>query len=215
MLQVKSFICNPFSENTYVVYDEVSKAAIIIDPGMYTPAEEKMVFDFIAEKQLQPSMVLNTHCHLDHVFGVHACVEKYNIPFGFHTLEQQVYDWAQAAGLRYGVPVHHIVKPNFFITEKQKIQIGTAELIVQFTPGHSPGHIILVNEAQQFAIVADVIFASSIGRTDLPGGNLETLIHSIQTQILSLPNETILYTGHGPSTTVGIEKMNNPYIANR
>jgi hydroxyacylglutathione hydrolase len=211
MLQVKSFTFNPFQENTYVVYNN-AKQAIIIDPGMYQPSEEKQLFDFIAHHQLQPIQIINTHCHLDHIFGIHTCMQQYNIQLGFHALEQQIYDWAPQAGLKYGVPVHHSPAPAFYINPDDKINIGEDQLQVLFTPGHSPGHICFYSAASNFVIAGDVIFASSIGRTDLPGGDFDTLIRSIHQQIITLPDSTKIYSGHGPATTVGIERMNNPYI---
>jgi hydroxyacylglutathione hydrolase len=211
MLQVKSFTNNPFSENTYVVYND-TKQAIIIDPGMYQPAEEKAVFDFIEHQQLQPTQIVNTHCHLDHVFGIHACIQRYNVPFSFHALEQQVYDWAAEAGMRYGVPVLHSPPATHYIDQTQRIQLGQDVLQILFTPGHSPGHICLYSAADNFVIAGDVIFESSIGRTDLPGGDFDTLIKSIHQQILTLPNETMIYSGHGPATSVGMERMNNPWV---
>jgi hydroxyacylglutathione hydrolase len=211
MLHVKSFTNNPFSENTYLVYND-AKQGIIIDPGMYSPAEEKIVFDFIAQNNIVPTQIINTHCHLDHIFGIHACINQYHIPFSFHALEQQIYDWAPQAGLKYGVPVLHSPPPNFYINAGDIIKLGNDEMHILFCPGHSPGHVCFYSAADSFVIAGDVIFQNSIGRTDLPGGDLETLLQSIHREILSLPPETIIYNGHGNRTYAGIEKMNNPYL---
>jgi hydroxyacylglutathione hydrolase len=214
MLQVKSFTFNPFQENTYLLYNE-SKQCIIVDPGMYQPFEEQKLFQFIASENLTPILIANTHCHLDHVFGVHACIVQYAIPFCFHEKDQTTYDWVKKAGEKYGVPVHNTPPPNFYISEKDVLQLGNEKISIRFAPGHAPGHLIFIDETLSQAIVADVIFQQSIGRSDLPGGNLETLIQSIQQQIFTLPDTCILYSGHGPSTSVGLEKMNNPYVSNR
>jgi hydroxyacylglutathione hydrolase len=211
MLQVKSFSFNPFSENTYIIYNE-HRNAVIIDPGMFQPAEEQQLFKFIADEQLNPTHIINTHCHLDHIFGVHACKQQYGIPFAFHALEQPVYDWAPNAGLKYGVPVMHSPAADYYIDPSKPIMLDDDVLQVLFTPGHSPGHISLYNAQSNFVVAGDVIFQNSIGRTDLPGGHFDTLIQSIQQQIFTLPHNTTIYSGHGDVTFVGLEKMNNPYV---
>ena len=211
MLQVKFFPFNAFSENTYIISNE-KKNAIIIDPGNFLPREDSAFFDYIEQNELKPIQIVNTHCHLDHVLGVHACKEKYQIPFSFHSTEQQVLDWAPEAAMRYGVPMVHSPKADFYLKEGDNIMLDDDKLKILFAPGHSPGHVCFYSAANNFVIAGDVIFQSSIGRTDLPGGDFDTLMQSIHSQIFTLPDETIIYCGHGPSTTVGIEKMNNPYV---
>ena len=188
-------------ENDGTIYE-------IIDPLLRTELPEEIDYrhGFIC-----PGFI-NTHCHLDHIFGVHACIQRYTVPFSFHALEQQVYDWAPEAGMRYGVPVAHSPAASHYIDATQVIKLGEDELHILFTPGHSPGHICLYSAANNFVIAGDVIFQNSIGRTDLPGGDFDTLIQSIHQQIFTLPDATIIYNGHGPATTVGLEKMNNPYV---
>jgi hydroxyacylglutathione hydrolase len=211
MLHVKCFTFNAFSENTYIVYND-AKQCIIIDPGMYGKAECLQLFSFIEKNELTPLQVVNTHCHLDHVFGVNDCIIQYKIPFTFHRLEQQVYDWAAAAGQKYGVPISATPPANYFISESDTIQIGKDILEIRLAPGHSPGHVVFYNKEANFVIAGDVIFQLSIGRTDLPGGDLNTLIQSIHTQIFTLTPTTVIYSGHGPSTTVGFEQMNNEWV---
>ena len=211
MLQIKSFTFNPFQENMYVLYNQ-QKQCIIIDPGMYTPKDEKTVWTFLDENNLQPIQIVNTHCHLDHVFGINALIEKYNnIPFVYHALEQQVMDWAHTAAVNYGVTLKPISNATSFINETQTITLGDDELQILFTPGHSPGSICMYSPTQHFAICGDVLFRESIGRSDLPGGDMATLLNSIHTQLFTLPNPTIIYSGHGASTTIEHEKANNPF----
>jgi hydroxyacylglutathione hydrolase len=211
MLQIKSFTVGPFAENTYIIYNQ-NKQAIIIDPGMYDAKEDQTIFDFLSQEQLKLEQIINTHCHLDHVFGVHSIVTKYVIPFAFLQQEQSTYDWAAAAATKYGLQLNELPAPNYYIKKDDTIKIGEDELKVLFTPGHSPGHVCLYNELGNFVIAGDAIFQMSVGRTDLPGGDTNTLIQSIHREILSLPVHTTIYSGHGPSTTVGFEKMNNPYL---
>ncbi len=211
MLNVQCFTFNPFSENTYVVSNSEGKC-IIIDPGMYTKAECMQLFAYIKKNNLQPEAIINTHCHLDHVFGVGYCLDEYKIPFTFHSLEQQVYDWASDAGIKYGVPVASTPPVSYYISEQDDIKIGNETLSISLAPGHSPGHLVFYSKQDNFVIAGDVIFQLSIGRTDLPGGDFNTLIQSIHTQIFTLPENTTIYSGHGPSTTVGFEKMNNEWV---
>jgi hydroxyacylglutathione hydrolase len=212
MLQLKCFTFNPFAENTYVLHSPQGNA-IVIDPGMYQPNEYKMLEAYLSNNNLKLQQVINTHCHLDHVFGLPQLLAKHAVPFAFNEAEQSVYDWAGQAGERYGVPIiGALPKATHYISEQDIIMLDEYAINILFTPGHSPGHLCFYNKAQGFVIAGDTLFQGSIGRTDLPGGHHATLINSIHTQLLSLPNETIVYSGHGPSTTIGIERMNNPFL---
>ncbi len=210
MLQVQSFTFNPFQENTYIIHNNVE--CIIVDPGMFQPKEFAELYGFITAHKLTPKLVLNTHCHLDHIFGVHACMEKYNIQFAIHQQEVVVLDDAINAGIKYGVPVLHKPIPSFFISETEQIVLGTEKLNLILVPGHSPGHLCIYHQASNFVIAGDALFNGSIGRTDLIKGDYNLLIQSIQTQLFTLPENTVVYSGHGPSTTIGLEKMNNPFF---
>jgi hydroxyacylglutathione hydrolase len=211
MIDIKSFTMGPFSENTYLLYNE-NKNGIIVDPGMYTTSEDELIFEYIAQHHLNITQIINTHAHLDHVFGVPSMVQQYNIPFAITQAEQATYNWAAEAATKYGLQINNLPEPSYYIKPNETITIDADILKIIDTPGHSPGHICLYNEAQQFLIGGDAIFQMSIGRTDLPGGNHAQLIQSITANILSLPDATIIYSGHGPTTTVGFEKMNNPYL---
>ncbi len=211
MLHIKTFQFRPIQENTYVLYNEFNDC-IIIDPGSYFDEEKDALAGFISTQQLQPKFLLNTHCHLDHVFGNKFVSEKYNLVLHLHEKEKQVLAFAPASGLMYNLPFDNYAGEFILLKEADVIKMGTDELKVIEAPGHSPGHICFYCEKQGFLIGGDVLFQRSIGRTDLPGGNHETLIDNIRTKLFVLPDETIVYSGHGNPTTIGEEKKYNPYL---
>lgn len=211
MLTVKSFTFSPIQENTYLLYNE-NKECIIIDPGCYFPAEEDELKTFITQSNLKPVMLLNTHCHLDHVFGNKFVAQTWKLTLQIHPLEEKMLALAPASGLMWNMPFDNYTGQFIFLAEKEKIKLGNDELQVIFAPGHSPGHICFYSAAQSFLIGGDVLFQRSIGRTDLPGGNHQTLLSSIRNQLFILPDETIVYSGHGPQTTIGEEKRENPFL---
>ena len=211
MLNVNYFTFNAFEQNTYIIANE-KKQCWIIDPGMYQQDEKDALFKFIADKQLQPQAIINTHAHLDHIFGVQALMDKYNIPFSLHQQETEVLKMAAGSATLFGFDFRDIPKPTTYITPGQPMQLGDDILQVFHTPGHSPGSISFYYPAGNWVISGDVLFSGSIGRTDLPGGNFDTLIHSIRTTLFTLPPETTVLSGHGPATTVGEEKKHNPFL---
>lgn len=211
MLQVKSFVFSPIAENTYVLYNDQNEA-IIIDPGCYFDHEKEELAGFISANDLTVRMLLNTHCHLDHVFGNKFVAEKYSLIPLIHKLETEMLSYAPVSGLMYNLPFENFSGEPGFLEEGQFISIGSDKLKVLFTPGHSPGSISFYNEEQGFVVSGDVLFQQSIGRTDLPGGNLEILLDSIRKQLFSLPENTIVYSGHGSTTTIGEEKKFNPFL---
>lgn len=210
-MNIKSFTFNPFQENTYVLFDD-TKECIIIDPGCHTASEEQLLFNFIEEKQLKPVAIVNTHNHIDHVFGVNAVAEKYNIPFYCHEGEieglQRVPQYAPV----YGMSLAPIMEPTSTINEESKVTFGNTELEARFTPGHSVASLCFIDHASKQVIAGDVLFQNSIGRADLPGGNYETLMKSIMNQLMVLDDDYSVFPGHGPSTTIGEERRNNPFI---
>ena len=211
MLQVKAFTFSPVQENTYVLYNEQSKA-IIIDPGCYFSAEQETLKNFIKDTKLQPVQLLNTHCHLDHVFGNKWVHDTFGLELFLHPLEQPVLDKAPFSGERWGLPFSNYEGPLHFLTEGDTINIGNDALEVIFAPGHSPGSICFYCREQGFLIGGDVLFHESIGRTDLPGGDHATLLNSIRQKLFVLPDEVLVYSGHGEITTIGHEKQYNPFL---
>ncbi|PTN08390.1 MBL fold metallo-hydrolase [Mangrovibacterium marinum] len=212
MIQVKKFTFNPIQENTYLLYDETGEC-IIVDAGCYFDYEQKELTDFVEQNQLTPVKLVNTHCHLDHIFGVSFCRSKYNIPFLAHQDDAFLVDEIVAHGERFGIPTEPVDGPDGFIDEQDEIQFGNSSLKVIHVPGHAPGHLVLHSPEQNFLLAGDVLFYGSIGRTDLPKGNYEQLISNIQQKLLVLPDETVVYSGHGPETSIGFEKKSNPFLS--
>lgn len=211
MLTVTSFVFSPVQENTYVVHNEAGDC-IIVDPGCYFGNERNELKEFIQNDQLAPKYLLNTHCHLDHVFGNKFIHDTYGLTLHLHEKEKPLLDYAPTSGLSWGLPFDNYRGDLIFLREGEVIRLGDDELQVLFTPGHSPGHVSFWCQAQHFILSGDVLFRQSIGRTDLPGGSFDTLIQSIREKLFVLRDETIVYPGHGPETTVGAEKADNPFL---
>lgn len=212
MIQVKAFTFNPFAENTYILYDE-TKSCIIIDPGCYSEAERKALRDFIVSEQLNPERLINTHCHIDHVFGNQFIVDQYGLELEIHQGELPVLESVPLVAEMYQIPLPDTIpNPGKFISEEDQIRFGNEDLKVLFTPGHSPASISLYSASSNLLIAGDVLFEGSIGRTDLPGGDKETLLHNIRTKFFTLPPNTVVYPGHGNATTIGREIEQNPFF---
>jgi glyoxylase-like metal-dependent hydrolase (beta-lactamase superfamily II) len=211
MFTIKCFQFSPIQENTYLLFNEFNNC-IIIDPGCYFEEEREILAQYILSNQLKPQILLNTHCHLDHVFGNKFVAEKYHLIPQIHPNEKQVLDYAPTSGLMYNMPFDNYVGPLKYIDADEKIQLDNDELVSIFTPGHSPGSLSFYCKSQNFVIGGDVLFQRSIGRTDLPGGNFEMLISSIRNELFVLPDETIVYSGHGETTNIGDEKRENPFL---
>ena len=184
MLQVNSFVFNPFAENTYVIYDE-TRQCVIIDPGCHTPSEVDELLGFIDLHQLEPLMVVNTHGHIDHIMGNEAVKRHYGIQ----------------------VAAHPDVKNDILRSRQQAMMFGLPMV------GHAKGSISLYAMAEGWVFTGDALFCRSIGRTDFPGGDFEELRESIRTRLFTLPEDTEVYSGHGETTTIGEEKDFNPYVA--
>lgn len=211
MLKVKVFTFSPIQENTYLLYNEHNKA-IIIDPGCYYTVEQETLKSFITDTQLAPIRLLNTHCHLDHVFGNKWVAETFDLELFIHSGEEQMLKFAPISGEKWGLPFKNYEGKLNFIHEGDTVYLGDDALKVILTPGHSPASICFYCEKQQILIGGDVLFRESIGRTDLPGGDHQTLLTSIKEKLFVLPDEVIVYPGHGIPTTIGYEKANNPYL---
>lgn len=212
MIKIDSFTFNPFMENTYVLSDSTGEA-VIIDPGCYEKHEEEELATFVEENNLKVKLLLNTHGHIDHVLGNSFVKNKYQVPFWIGKEDLATLKSVEAYASNYGFPNYTHTEPDHFLSEGNTVSFGESVLDVLFVPGHAAGHIAFVNESQRMCIGGDVLFQQSIGRTDLPGGNFETLIQSIHNKFFPLPNDTVVYPGHGPATTIGHEKAHNPFCA--
>ncbi len=211
MLKIKTFTFNPFQENTYVINH--GSEAVIIDPGNSDKNETATLDQYISDEKLTVKYLLNTHCHIDHVLGNYHVKEKYKAPFMIHELDLSVLRAVKSYAPNYGFPLYAECLPNSFLKEGDEIFLGNTKAKVLFVPGHAPGHIAFYFEDEKKIFSGDVLFRSSIGRTDLPGGNFDTLIESIHQKLFTLPDEVTVYSGHGPTTTVGEEKVSNPFCA--
>ena len=213
MLRIVSFTFNGFAENTYLLIDEATRAAAIVDPGAYSRAEQQTLRDYIAQEKLEVKYLLNTHAHIDHVLGNSFVLTTYpGIPFLLHPLDLPTLRAVPTYAGPYGFPAYQPAEPTGELVAGQVIKLGESELVVRFAPGHAPGHIVLYDAAGGQLAGGDVLFKGSIGRTDLPGGDYNTLISSIKSELLTLPDETVVYPGHGPATTIGAERRSNPFL---
>jgi glyoxylase-like metal-dependent hydrolase (beta-lactamase superfamily II) len=211
MFQIKTFTFNPVQENTYVLYNEQNEC-IIIDPGCYFDAEKEELKSFISSRKLKPKLLLNTHCHLDHVFGNKFIAEEFKLTLNTHAKEKDMLEMAPASGLMLNLPFDNYIGEVNYLKEGDVVKLGDDELKVIHAPGHSPGSVCFYCEKQHFMIGGDVLFQNSIGRTDLPGGSKQELLKSINEKLFKLPENVTVYPGHGPATTIGQEIKENPFL---
>jgi len=211
-MNIQIFTFNPFQENTYVVYDQTKECAII-DPGCMDDFEQRELTDFIESRELKPRLLINTHCHIDHILGNKFIAEMYDLELTAHKKEAQVLEFGQQAAMMYQLDYKVSPMIKNFVDEGDILTFGNTKMEVIFTPGHSPASITLYIKDQDTLIVGDVLFQGSIGRTDLPGGNFETLTRMIKSKLFTLKDETLVFPGHGPSTKIGTEKRTNPFFS--
>ena len=212
MITIKSFEFNYFQENTFLLYDD-TREAVLIDCGCCRKEEEKELTDFILENKLTLKHLLCTHLHVDHVFGNGFIYKTYGLKPEANKQDVEKLPSPDEQAKLFGLRQHvENVPVEKYIVGGEIIKFGTSELQVLTVPGHSPGSIAFYNKKNGFAIGGDALFAGSIGRTDLWGGNQEVLVAAIHDKLLSLPDETVIYPGHGPETRVIDEKFNNPYL---
>ena len=211
MLHIKSFAFNPFSENTYIVFNE-NKNAFIIDPGDFSEVENNILNQFIIDNELKVQNILLTHAHIDHVLGLQKAFDKYKVPILMHELEKEILDRNPMDANRFGFFFKPFEGEISYLNENEIISVDEDDFKILHVPGHSPGHIAFYSEAQKFIISGDVLFEGSIGRTDLYKGDAQELLKSIREKLFVLEDETKVYNGHGNPTTVGFEKSYNPFF---
>jgi len=211
MLKLKSFTVNPFHQNTYIIWDSNNIAAII-DPGNSSDLENVMVKKFISENNLKLTRLLLTHAHIDHIMGNKFIFDEYGLLPEVHPADVFFIDALMQTASMYGVNCEESPKAEKFLADNQTIELGELSIKCIHTPGHSPGSITFYFEKEKIVISGDVLFNGSIGRTDLPKGDFDTLISSIKTKLFPLGDDVKVYSGHGPATTIGAEKMSNPFL---
>ncbi len=212
MIQIKKFTFNLFSENTFVLWDDESLESAIVDPGCSDASEENELESFITNNNLKVKYLINTHCHIDHILGCEFVKLKYNPIYLAPELDIPLLQNAAMQASFVGMDFSISLLPDEYITENKKLNLGKSELSFLFTPGHTPGEFCIYIPETKICITGDVLFNDSIGRTDLWGGNYNVLIQSINQKLLSLPDETVIYPGHGESSSIGREKKFNPFL---
>ena len=212
MVQVKVFTFNLFAENTFVIWDDETKEAAIIDPGNSTNEEQKILTNFISSQNLNIKYLINTHCHIDHILGCSFVKKKYNPLYYAPEKDLILLENAHQQAQMFDITFQQPPKPDKLIDEELELTLGISKIKFLFTPGHTPGEYCLYLEKEKICITGDVLFKEGIGRTDLWGGDYNTLINSIENKLLTLPDDVIIYPGHGDSSTIGYEKQYNPFL---
>ncbi len=208
-LHVEPFVSPAFAQNGYVVWQDDATFAVAVDPG----ADAGRMADYLADNGLFCEAILLTHAHLDHIEGVAELVGRTGAATYLHADDLVLYERVQQQAAMFGLEAQRQPAVDNTLEHGQRLRFGAIELEVRHVPGHSPGHVLFYSAAGGFALVGDVVFAGSIGRTDLPGGSMSTLLRSIRSHVLTLPAETVLYSGHGPATSVERERVGNPFLA--
>lgn len=211
MLHIKTFTFNAFQENTYLLYDDKGEATLI-DPGCYDLAERKELLDFVSTEKLRITQLLNTHCHIDHVLGNAWAKRTFGVTLKIHKADEEVLKAVEVYAGSYGFPGYESSEADGYLIEEEKINVGEETLEILFVPGHAPGHVVFFHRESLQCIAGDTLFRGSIGRTDLPGGDHKLLLDKIKSQLFTLPEETVIYPGHGPETTITFEKIHNPFV---
>ena len=212
MIEIKSFTFNPFQENTYIVWNSEGTECAVIDPGCSNENEESELFLFIENNNLKPKYLLNTHCHIDHVLGNFAVKQKYQLPFYGPELDLPLLKNFTEKAQMFGLKIKESPPMDNYITEELTLDLAGEKMKFIFTPGHTPGEYCIFFEESKILISGDVLFNLGIGRTDLWGGDYNTLLNSIKEKLFTLEESVEVYPGHGNKTSIGYEKLNNPFF---
>ncbi len=212
MLTIKKFILNPFQLNAYVVYDE-NGDSLLFDTAVSTDAEMQQLEAFISDNNLTPKLLVNTHSHIDHILGNRKVAERYQLKLAAHLAGQVFLDHAADSAAGFGLPFDGVKEIDIPLDDGDTLTLGNHVIQIFYTPGHADGSLCFYAGSEGFVITGDVLFHQSIGRTDLPTGDYDILQKSIWEKLFVLPVETKVYPGHGPDTSIGVEKENNPFVA--
>jgi len=210
-MEIALFTFNPFAENTYILSD-ASGECIIIDPGMSNPSEQAILMEYLKSNDLTLAKLVNTHCHIDHVLGNRFIADQFDLKLWAHEGEKVVLEMQPMISQMYQIEYDPSPLIEEYLVPGEYLTFGESRLKILFVPGHSPASVALYHSESKQLIAGDVLFEGSIGRTDLPGGNHETLINSIKNELLVLDDEVRVYPGHGASTTIGVERRSNPFL---
>ncbi len=210
-MNIRTFVFNSFYENTYVV-SSAKKNCLIFDPGCYEDFEQAELQEYITHEGLVVTGIINTHCHIDHVLGNFHLKNKYSVPLKIPTNEKEVFGSVPVYAPQWGIASYMHAEVDEYLAEGDTLSLDEVKLEMIEVAGHSPGHLIFYNPAENVIIGGDVLFRESIGRTDLPGGSHTDLLRNIKEKVYTLPDDAIVYPGHGPTTTIGYEKLNNPFV---
>lgn len=211
MIHAVKFVFNPFQVNTYLIYNG-SKEAFVVDPACYDDSEKKVLSDYIDRQELTVKSIINTHCHIDHILGVEYLRKKYKTEFWCSEEDQFLIDNSEAQGDFFGFKVEKPSKPDRYLNEGEYLNLGGDKIQIYHIPGHSPGSLVFYLVKEKKVITGDVLFAGSIGRTDLPGGDYQILVNGIVEKLLRLNDDVEVLPGHGPASTIGQEKLTNPFL---
>ena len=211
MIEIKKFVVNPFQENSYLLYDETGEG-VIIDPGFYEPYEELELSTYISANKITPVKLIYTHCHVDHILGNNFVFETYGLNPELHKAGLPFLQKGHQQGKIYGFDMEPSKGEPSFIAHGDLVEFGNSALKAVYTPGHVDGSLCFIHDPQKFVITGDVLFKDSIGRTDFPTGDFDLLMKSIHEQLFTLEDHFTVYCGHGPETSIGYEKVNNPFI---
>lgn len=210
-MHLKVFTFNPFQENTYLLWDD-SRQSVIVDPGNSNTHEDEVIVEAIESLDLKPAAIWLTHAHADHVCGTAFLSRKFQLPVVVHPLDVRLLENAPFFATLFGFSMEAPPAPSRFAEEGKSMHLGSSALEVLHIPGHAPGHVVYIHHESRQILAGDVLFQKSIGRTDLPGGNHDQLIAGIKQKLLSLPDDYVVWPGHGPATTIGHERRFNPFL---
>lgn len=211
-MKVVKFAFNPFQENTYIVKDDNGNA-VIIDPGCYFAEERQLLKEYVSKENLTVKALLNTHAHIDHIMGNAFVKEEYGVDLYLHENDIPTLKMGERSAMVYGLNQYDpSPMPDKLIKEGEQLIFGDIVFDVIYGPGHAPGHVAFYSKAHNFVINGDILFRGSYGRVDLPGGSLDVLKHTITQKMFALPDNTLVYTGHGDETTIGEERLTNPIL---